>query len=161
MNISDEEKLKYLIEAGGKHLINEKFIIMPVFGNMNDAIAFGELPQEEQDRILAEVPQDEEPQDAVSIYGKENLVKIIMPDEGMYPEIFYKDELTIAFREEIRDGDLAAVSMPGLSYPVTIREISYDKDNIWLIPHNEVYPVDCCSPDKVIIGKPVAISREL
>ena len=162
MDLNDEQKLNYLIAAGGKHCADEDYITVPVFSSWKEADAFGKLPQEEQQRILSETAAGSEPQDAVSVYGKENLVKISMPDEGMYPNLWTGDELTIAFREEVREGELAAVAISGTSLPVTVREVSYDRDNIWLIPQNDRFPVDCCSPDKVrILGKLVAMSRDL
>ena len=133
MELNDEEKLNYLIAAGGKLCA-----------------------------ILSGTAGDSGQQDAVSVYGEENLVKISMPDEGMYPNLWEGDKLTIAFREEVRDGDMAAVSISGTNLPVTVREVSYDRDNIWLIPQNDRFPVDCCSPEKVrILGKLVAMSRDL
>lgn len=162
MELNDEQKLNYLIAAGGKHCADKEYTPVPVFGSWKDAEAFGRLPQEEQQRILSDTAAGSEPADAVSVYGKENLVKISMPDDGMYPNLWTGDELTIAFREEVRDGELAAVTISGTNLPVTVREVSYDRDNIWLIPRNESFPVDCCSPDKVrILGKLVAMSRDL
>ena len=133
MELNDKEKLNYLIAAGGKHCA-----------------------------ILSNTPGDSGPHDAVSVYGKENLVQISMPDEGMYPNLWAGDSLTIAFREEVREGDMAAVAISGTNLPVTVREVNYDRDNIWLIPQNDRFPVDCCSPDRVrILGKLVAMSRDL
>ena len=133
MELNDEEKLNYLIAAGGKPYA-----------------------------ILSGAAENSGLQDAVSVYGGENLVKISMPDEGMYPNLWEGDKLTIAFREEVRDGDMAAVSISGTNLPVTVREVNYDRDNIWLIPQNDRFPVDCCSPDRVrILGKLVAMSRDL
>ncbi len=133
MELNDEEKLNYLIAAGGKPCA-----------------------------ILSGTSGDSGLQDAVSVYGEENLVKISMPDEGMYPNLWEGDKLTIAFREEVREGDMAAVANSGTNLPVTVREVNYDRDNIWLIPQNDRFPVDCCSPDRVrILGKLVAMSRDL
>ena len=133
MELNDEEKLNYLIAAGGKPCA-----------------------------ILSGTAGDSGQQDAVSVYGEENLVKISMPDEGMYPNFWEGDKLTIAFREEVREGDMAAVAISGTNLPVTVREVNYDRDNIWLIPQNDRFPVDCCSPDRVrILGKLVAMSRDL
>ena len=162
MDLNDEQKLNYLIAAGGKHCAEAEYGRKPAAGSLKDASASWKLQWEEQQRILAEMAAGSEPRDAVSVYGKENLVRISMPDEGMYPNLWTGDELTIAFREEVREGDIAAVTISGTSLPVTVREVSYDRDNIWLIPLNETYPVDCCSPDKVrILGKLVAMSRDL
>ena len=133
MELNDEEKLNYLIAAGGKPCA-----------------------------ILSGTAEYSGLQDAVSVYGGENLVKISMPDEGMYPNLWEGDKLTIAFREEVREGDMAAVAISGTNLPVTVREVNYDRDNIWLIPQNDRFPVDCCSPDRVrILGKLVAMSRDL
>lgn len=133
MELNDEEKLNYLIAAGGKPCA-----------------------------ILSGTAEHSGLQDAVSVYGEENLVKISMPDEGMYPNLWEGDKLTIAFREEVREGDMAAVAISGTNLPVTVREVNYDRDNIWLIPQNDRFPVDCCSPDRVrILGKLVAMSRDL
>ena len=161
MELNDEQKLNYLIAAGGKHCAEEEYVWIPAAGSLKDA-ASGELLWDGRQRTPAGMAAGSEPHDAVSVYGKENLVRISMPDEGMYPNLWTGDELTIAFREEVREGDLAAVTISGTNLPVTVREVSYDRDNIWLIPLNETYPVDCCSPDKVrILGKLVAMSRDL
>ena len=162
MDLNDEQKLNYLIAAGGKHCAEEEYVRIPASGSLKDAAASWKLRWEEQQRILSETAAGSEPQDAVSVYGKENLVKISMPDEGMYPNLWTGDQLTIAFREEVCEGDIAAVAISGTSLPVTVREVSYDRDNIWLIPQNDRFPVDCCSPDRVrILGKLVAMSRDL
>ena len=160
--MNEEEKLQYLIEAGGVHCAGEEYEIMPVFANIKEAVAFSKLPQEEQAAIMEKYCADHEPTDAASLYGTENLVKIHMPDDSMYPLIFPGDELTIAFREEPEDGDLAAVMIPGTEEPFTIREISYGEFDLWLIPQNREFAVDCCDPEQaVILGKLVEHSRDL
>lgn len=151
MNMTDDEKLEYLLKAGGKHCaLRSGAAGRPAFG------AYNYNQQGLMDR------KDHGESGPVSVYEAGDLVKITMPDEGMYPNLWTGDELTIAFREEVREGDLAAVSISGISMPVTVREVSYDRDNVWLIPGNEVFPIDCCSPEKVmILGKVIFAKRHV
>ena len=153
--MNDEEKLQYLLGAGGIHCAGEEYVIEPLFANLKEFDAFLRLPKAEQDAVLANIRAEYVPaEDAVSLYGAENLVKVQMPDESMVPLIYPGDELTVAFREEPEDGDLAAVRIPGSEEPFVIREVGYSEFDLWLIPQNQDYAAECCDPERaVILGK--------
>ncbi len=145
--MNDEEKLNYLTEAGGVRFIPERSVIKVLSEEMKSA-AFPVLPQELLDAVSGwnfELCGD------AALYGAENLVEIVMPDDGMFPEIISGDLVMVAFREEVREGDWAAVASTGSETTVTVREIRYEEDHVRLIPKNKAYPAACCSPDQVLI----------
>ena len=133
MKLNGDERLKTLTAAGGIRCDVKDFAILPV--TLAD---FGTDPIRCQ----------------ISVYRPEDLVRIIMPDDSMAPLIAPGEELTVAYRSKAEDGDLAAVMIPGTDQPFTVREISYGEYDLWLIPGNKEYAVDCCDPERIeILGK--------
>lgn len=158
MKIEDEEKLNILLNASGKKFPKENWKSYPVFESMTAALEFDKLPQEKKDKYFncEEVPYDE-----IVHYGHklDDLIKFIMEDNSMYPRLMQKDELYVAFRDPIKDGDISVVMVKDR---IVVRIVYMHGDTVELTAENsdfstETYP----EADVTFLGRVCGYSREL
>lgn len=159
MNITPEERLKLLREAGGILYSDQELELFPVFNSMADALRFQKLTEDEQKEILKNVKVG----GAAGKYGAENLVKIRIDDETMDPAPGPNDSILVAFRADPDDGDPAIVQVENSGRGLMIRRIRNRGDGFLdLIPLNDKYPPETVSQEGLLVlGLAASVDRSL
>ena len=150
MELSTEERIQILVNAGGKRLTKENTVYIPVFESPTAYCRFVQLPKEEQDRILAEFAEKHRPENM----NVEPLVRLEMKDNSMSGTLRTGDKVTVNCKEAVTEGRMGAVSIAGEDGDVLIRRLSYPNGKVRLIPDNGAYPAGTFDPDQVnILGR--------
>lgn len=150
MELSTEERIQILVNAGGKRLTKENTAYIPVFESPTAYCRFVQLPEMEQERILAEYAKAHLEQRM----NEEPLVTLEMRDNSMSGTLRTGDKVTVNCKEAVTEGRMAAVSIAGEDGDVLIRRISYPGGKVRLIPDNGAYPAGTFDTDQVnILGR--------
>ena len=159
MKFNAEERLAMLREAGGNLYSEEDLVYIPVFNSMRDALRFQELSEEEQQEAMQGVKIS----GALGEYDPEDLVRIRIDDETMYPQLLPEDSILVAFRVPVEDGMPAIVRIDGGSGILRVRRIHHRGDGLAdLIPMNENYPGETIEAERFqVLGKAAYVDRTL
>ncbi len=150
MELSTEERIQILVNAGGKRLTEKDVAYIPLFEGPEELGWFLRMGKEERDRIQAEFAEV----CAEERKNGEPLVSLEMKDNSMSGTLRTGDKVTVNCKEAVTEGRMGAVSIAGEDGDVLIRRISYPGGKVRLIPDNGAYPAGTFDPDQVnILGR--------